>query len=159
MTPPSAPRTVEIAFGPAWWSVIGTTRHFVEGVCRTAFGPDTDGMRVALAAHELLENAVKYGPGPDAPVRCALSVEPSEIRLAVSNQARPDQVQRLAAHLEAVMDGDPEAMYMRLMEESLERETSGLGLARIRCEAGAGLELAVDGPELTLTARFFRTPA
>lgn len=143
-----------ITFSPRWWSFISSTRIFVESFCGHSFGHPHFSGKVAIAAHELLENAVKYSLHPDSPVTCAVSVEDGSVRLRVENVADAAHVQVLRDEIESLMRGDPMDVYVERMHRSLSSDKSQLGLARVRCETGADLRLVVSGNKVTIDALF-----
>ena len=50
----------QITFSPRWWNLISCTRIFVSSFFGQSIGDADFSDRVAMASHELLENAVKY---------------------------------------------------------------------------------------------------
>ena len=147
-------RQITLAFEQCWWEAVGPTRAFIYGTCLDLVQDKGLSARVAMAAHELLENAVKYGRRTNGPVYCSLELLPWGLDLRVRNEAPPEALEGLLAAVNAVMRGDPMEMYMEQMEASLSRDASGLGLARVRCEAQADLSVSLTGDLLTVLAHF-----
>lgn len=141
--------------GPPAIRLISSTRRFVQDLCATLVDPETSS-RVALAAHELMENLAKHSnAGPTD-----LTIEVGEVRgetrilLRTSNRATPQQRDELERMLKLVCSGEePMTMYLSVIADSLQREEgSGLGLARIRAEAGMDLTYSIAGDEVTIAA-------
>lgn len=109
--------------------------------------------QIALAAHELAENGIKYSVDR----QLELSVEMGDKRVRLCAQSRPDPVEVpvLLRELDALAAApDPFAYYREKMQASQERADgrAALGLARIRCEAGMTLEHELEGGVLRLRA-------
>ena len=139
---------MEIQFAPSW-ELISDVRRFVSVFYNRTLGePDAAG-RIALAAHELLENAAKYSSDGEARLRMEASRggPPYTMRIAISNRASPDEIDRLKQVFGKMSeDKDPFTYYQRLIRSSRGRkERAGLGLARIQAEAEILLDLSIDG--------------
>lgn len=148
-----------VAISPRWWEFISTARRFLASYCCHLLGDHDFSYRVALAAHEMMENGVKYSASPDAPVVCTLRIEGGEVTVSVENEAAADQVAILQAEFDRVTVGDALEVYTAKMAASLATDRSQLGLARIRFEGGARLSLTVDQGRVTIGAAFqTRTP-
>jgi anti-sigma regulatory factor (Ser/Thr protein kinase) len=138
-------------------TMVSVIRRFVEEVYEQVFD-DLDAVsRITLAAHELLENAVKYSS--DGPARIRVSLERGEetdrIAIAVTNRADHRNLAALQAvfqEMQAV--SDPLVHYQTLLRRNYKRKDgSGLGLARVQAEGEMLLTLEVsDGHEVCLRA-------
>jgi hypothetical protein len=119
------------------------------------------GSQVSMAAHELMENALVYGPEGGASFSIAIDPDPEDpanrylVCIKTRNRADPDQQAAVCQRLHALSEAeDPAAYYLGLMAASARRpEGSGLGLARVRVEAQMDLSCVVDGDELEVVAR------
>jgi hypothetical protein len=115
---------------------------------RTLEDPDV-ASRIALAAHELLENATKYSV--DGEARLRLEVEQSEpaprLSIHVSNRSSPEEIGQLQQRFEAMTE-QPDAFrcYQKLLRLARGRhDRAGLGLARIQAEADVALSMEIEG--------------
>jgi two-component sensor histidine kinase len=120
--------------------------------------PD-DVSRIAMAAHELLENAVQYGSG--RVTKLGVTIAPreegagAEVALRLTNEATPSHIERLRAGVAAL--GEPAKAlehyrYLMMREWDVNQESSGMGLARIVVESEMKLAVEVDGTRVTLSA-------
>ncbi|MBX3158693.1 MAG: hypothetical protein KF773_22180 [Deltaproteobacteria bacterium] len=124
-------------------------RRFVENVHHRFVGSD-DLSRVAMTAHELLENAVKFSA--DGAARLRIELADGEIRIITRNRAHPGDVEVLSAFARR-LEAAPSAMnlYLDLMR-SPTPTVGGLGLGRIAAEGEMALDLALDGDWVQVTA-------
>lgn len=105
---------------------------------RTLADPDACS-RLALATHELMENAVKYAHDGMATVRIEVSVRKSSahIRIRTRNRAAEQDaayIRRTISELRS--SADPNLYYLDVIRRNARRKDgSGLGLARIAAEA------------------------
>ncbi|HSN99487.1 MAG TPA: hypothetical protein VLS89_14425 [Candidatus Nanopelagicales bacterium] len=147
----------ELQFRPSA-SLIQVVRRFVsdfyEGVL-----DDPDALsRVALATHELLENAVKYAT--DGTTDLSIGVEAAEgggrdVVIRLSNRAEADHLAELKA-IFTEMEGyaDPYAHYQAAMERGARRRTgSGLGIVRVRAEGEMSMGCTIEGDRVSIEAR------
>jgi two-component sensor histidine kinase len=146
-------RFMSLAFSPERQLIRPTSlliRDFLDAALRD---PDTVS-RLHMAAHELTENIVKYSAGTRVGIELELAQQERgcTLRVTASNdaeQARLRDVQDLLEHLK--QSDNPRSVYEGLMRRSALLEgVSGLGLARIRVEAGLELDYAIEGTRLTI---------
>lgn len=134
------------------WVQVDEIRHFVESVCATACPDAAREEQLALAVHELVQNAVANAVTPDVELRLEVDRATGRVCVSVSNLARAEQIEVLREHLDrtrahaSALDG-----YVAAMREDPESR-GGIGLARIRYEAALELALAVDGERVTVSA-------
>ncbi len=114
--------------------------------------------RVAMAAHEFMENAVKYSSDGAAQFTVELGHAPDaastpRITLSLWNKAAPHHVAQLE-QVFAEMDSFSDAFehYKALMKRDA-GDGSGIGLARIRAEGEMRLSLIRDGDRVCLRAQ------
>lgn len=118
------------------WVFIDEIRRFVESFCSCAsIGADREA-QVALAVHELMQNAVPHARGHEVELDLELDPVAGHIVVRVSNSCSEEDYAALAARIEA-MYREPDALrsYLRTMKEHPTTARGGLGLARVRFEA------------------------
>src|SRR5512138_1146275 len=84
------------------WLFIDDIRRFVESFCAAACPGAEREEQIALAAHELVQNAVAYASAPGVDLRLAVDHQAKRVRVSVSNAVRPDQAQVLLERLAAI---------------------------------------------------------
>jgi hypothetical protein len=143
----------EMSFCPSL-DLVSVVRRFVGAFYERVLTDADLAGRVALAAHELLENAVKYSVDGETYIR--MDVLEHEVVIRTRNRADPDHVRVVRDRLEALRDsGDPDGFYHALIRDSARApQRGGLGLGRVASEAGMELSMVVDANGLVeLTAR------
>ncbi len=136
------------------WVFVDDIRRFVESFCAAACPGSEREEQLALAAHELVQNAISYASRPGVDLRLAVDHEAKRVRVSVSNVVTPEQASELRDRLaEIAAHPDPLAAYLAAMREA-PHSRGGLGLPRIRYEAALELELEVDhdGDRVTVHA-------
>jgi two-component sensor histidine kinase len=109
--------------------------------------------QIALAAHELAENGIKYST--DRELELSIELDRDRVRLCAQSRPDPAELPVLLRELAALAAApDPFVYYRDKMQASQERSDgrAALGLVRIRCEAGMTLEHELDGGVLRLRA-------
>ena len=134
------------------WGFIDDLRRFTESFCAAACpGAEREG-QLALAVHELVQNALTNGTAPDVELELAIDARGERVGVAVTNRCAPEQVERLRAKLARLYrDEDPLAAYLRTMHEE-HAGRGGLGLARVRFEAALDLSVTAEGDRVTVHA-------
>lgn len=146
----------ELTFRPNV-QLVSVVRRFVAEFYQR-FLVDADGAaRVALATHELLENAVKYSRDGETRIRIEVwpQAAPRHVRLQLRNRAEPRHVAALREIVEAIDRAPDASSYYQTLITAKARErapTSGLGLARIFAEADMRLGCTVDGDLVEIEA-------
>ncbi len=102
----------EIAMSPRWWTTVAALRHFIAAFLKPVLQHPALANQVALAAHELLENALKYSATEESRVRVRVSILPDHICLRVRNQADPAAVLLLKEVFAMVQSGDALETYL-----------------------------------------------
>ncbi len=134
------------------WLFIDDIRRFVESFCAAACPGAEREEQIALAAHELVQNAIAYASAPGVDLRLAVDHKAKRVRVSVSNAVRPDQAQVLLERLAAIKaHPDPLTAYLAAMKDDPDRN-GGLGLPRIRFEAALELEVDHEGGRVTVHA-------
>jgi hypothetical protein len=137
----------------ARWSFVDDLRRLVERFCGEAADAEA-GSEVALAAHELVQNAIGHAASPGIELTLSLAPDGQSVRLAVSHDCAPEKVARLRARLSHLSSyADALQGYLATMAENPDG-VGGLGLARVRYESR--LDLALEERLGRLTVRAYR---
>jgi hypothetical protein len=143
-------------------AMVSPTRVLLESKLAAVLSDEDAIFRVAMTAHELLENAAKYAldgrarlrlqvtPGPAAPAGNVTAT----VRVTLTNRAAPEHVEQLRASFAEIRDS-PDALehYFTLMRRNASiGSVSQLGLARLRAEGQMELALTVAGADVTIVA-------
>lgn len=133
--------------------LISTVRRFTEAFYDQIIDDREMSERVALATHELLENAVAYAVDGETSVR--VEVHPEYLAVRTWNRTSPERLAELAERIEALRaTEDPAGYYQAMMEKTAFRtDGSGLGLARIRAEADMTITYEVEADSVCVQAR------
>jgi anti-sigma regulatory factor (Ser/Thr protein kinase) len=145
------PRQLDLTIWPDP-HIVSVVRRFSEEALERAVS-DLDAVsRAAMAVHELVENAVKYGSGGAIELR--VGVDASSIAIEVSNRATPEALDALrAAFGEMEMASSLLEHYQALLRRAARRTTgSGLGLARVAFEGEMALAVRVEGDAVRVSA-------
>lgn len=142
---------IELKFGPRW-RYIAPARLFIQSFVAIAIEDQNKADGIAMAASELLENAVKYAKGEETSIIVQAFPESNLITCSVTNKGDEASVKELQAHYKKIMSGDPLEAYIAQMREAAVRQDgkSQLGLARIRYEVGANIKLEIT-PDYMIT--------
>ena len=137
-------------------AMVSPTRRILEAKLGLALDDEDAIFRVAMTAHELLENAAKYAS--DGKARLEVRVSPREedavVRVVVTNNSTPDHIRQLEICY-AEMKAMPDAMahYFALMRQNAKSgAVSRLGLARVRAEGEMELDVDIQGPAVKIVA-------
>ena len=127
---------------------VSVVRRFLEDYYQPILKDPDLLCRMAIAIHELLENAAKYSARGAS--RLEVSVSPSgsgkRLSIKVSNIPAPEHLGDLQATLAGVTNPEDaaEAYCLHMIAAALRDEGSGLGLARVRAEAEMTLSLTIE---------------
>jgi hypothetical protein len=136
---------------------VSVVRRFIEELYEQVFVDQDVVSRIAMVAHELLENAIKYSERGQA--RIQIAIEPiatgRRVSIRVDNTAVPDRLGALRAAIGEINAAiDPLLHYQALLRRSAKRrDGSGLGLARVVAEGEMALALAIEGDMVSLRAQ------
>jgi hypothetical protein len=141
---------------------VSVVRRFVEATFERLLEDPEVVYRVAMTAHELIENAAKYSLGSKALLRVSFQREGEAalVSLYLANETTANHIDRLRERVAAIANApDPFLHYQRLMRLTARTsDESGLGLARIRAEAEMSLSLDIRGSTVGLLATARVTP-
>jgi len=147
------PTHFAMTFAPSA-DLITPVRRFVLQFFEHVLGAGAECSRVALATHELLENAVRFSSGGETSMRVAIAPLGSDclVTIRTRNDASSSDVRRLLERVGELSRGDAHAFYTAAMHRSVAGD-GGLGLARIRAEADMDLICDVEGNEVGVRAQ------
>jgi anti-sigma regulatory factor (Ser/Thr protein kinase) len=152
---PEPPEThCELSFSPNV-DLISVVRRFVSTFYDEVLHDHDASSRLAMATHELLENACKYSRGGHTTLRIEITDGRRCARILLSNHAVPERIADLRARFaEMSTFPDPDAYYQVVMARSMKSAGgSGLGLARIRAEGEMTLAFTCDADLLCIVAQ------
>ena len=145
----------ELSFSPNV-ELISVVRQFVQTFYERILKNEDFTSRLGVAAHELLENAVKFSCDGITHIRVDVQRDARghEVTISTRNRAAPQHLEALKALMEEICSvEDPLAYYQVLMRRSAKRTGgSGLGLGRIRAEAEMQLKYSIEGNLVHLQA-------
>jgi hypothetical protein len=135
----------------------GKIANWLIDFCQMTIGDRETTSRLHMAAHELVENVLKYGSTPEVGLEFELERgdENSIVRLRTRNTAAPEQLEEVTRRvMELRAATDPIAYYDKLIRATAPMVgMSGLGLARIRAEAGLDVDCSVSGREVSIVVQ------
>jgi hypothetical protein len=154
LVPPKSVLSFELLFRPSV-NLIHVVRCFVADFYAKVVSEADAAQRLALATHELLENASKYSSDGDVALFVECDTSSGAVSVRTLNRASAKRIamveQAFAAMLRAQ---DAAAYYLEAMRRTATRTTGsgGLGLARIWAESEMPLRLSVEGDRVEIHA-------
>jgi hypothetical protein len=146
---------LDLSFTPCLEQV-STVRRFLEDYYQPLLNDPDLLCRMAIATHELLENASKYSARGTSRLQvCVIqNGRGKELSVKVSNIPSPEHIGDLKATVAGVTSPEDaaEAYQLHMVAAALRGEGSGLGLARIRAEADMVLALTIDATHACVEA-------
>lgn len=132
--------------------LVSTVRRFTADFYRRVLVDQELSSRLALATHELLENAVAYAVDAESAIR--IEVDGDMLTVTTWNRSTYERITGLRALLDDIAAApDPEQFYQQLLLKSVTRtEGSGLGLARVRAEAEMNINYEIDKDRVSIKA-------
>jgi hypothetical protein len=133
--------------------LVSTVRKFTQEFYRKMLDDREASERVALATHELLDNAVSYAIDGETGVR--IEFDKDHLVVKTWNRTSPERLAELKAIIDEMNSApDPDAYYQVLLERTAHRtDGSGLGLARVRAEAEMAITYEVTSDRVCVEAR------
>ncbi len=146
------PPYFQVSFRPNF-RLVSTVRKFTEEFYQRMLDDHDASERVALATHELLENAIAYASDDETGVRVELSDDVLVVK--TWNRTSPERLAILRGMIDEMNRAeDPNAYYQALMNKTAYRQDgSGLGLARVRVEADMAISYEVTTDMVCVAAR------
>lgn len=146
----------ELRFHPTV-ALVSTVRRFVSDFYRELLLDADMSQKLAMATHEMLENAVHYSIDRRSELTISLHRLSSQfiVSIQTKNRATEERLVKVRNALDEVVGAaDPMELYNRLMHRAAKRRDggSGLGLGRIRAEADLALSYTIEGDILVVTA-------
>ena len=134
---------------------IASLRDLISDLCAPHVESADALSRLLLAAHELLENIVKYAASGSAQFSFELVPVSGGLNavLRTSNRATPERLEDARRRLDELARArDPVAFYDEMIRTSARLGGSGLGLARILAESELRLGYEIARDVLTISA-------
>lgn len=145
----------ELSFSPNV-SLVSIVRRFAGEFWRQILPSPEITSQLAVATHELLDNAVLYSLDGNTHVRIDVTcqADAAHVNIATRNRASAANVARVREALdELAAASNPTAYYQAMMRKAAERaEGSGLGLARVVAESDMMVTYEIQGDTVHLRA-------
>lgn len=135
--------------------LVSVVRRFVSEFYQRFLSDDDGTSRVALATHELLENAVKYSKDGETTIRIEMTGDtPKQVRITLRNRADEKNIAAMREIIDGVEQADDAfGFYQQLIISKAKRKDgSGLGLARICAEGEMKVHYSIEGDLATIEA-------
>lgn len=152
----------DMTFAPSA-QIVSVVRRFVLSLYERLLGRDELSAQLALATHELLENAVKYNIDDTTFLRVSLLRNSDEaprflMTIRTRNRASPSHITTATEIVGRFREAaDPALLYQQMILASIaSTDGSGLGLARIRAETEMNVDIKVDGDLIEFIAEIER---
>lgn len=125
---------------PPIWSHIAPLATYIGAVLEVQKRADAAD-RVAIVAHELLENAVKYGD-PASEVKLDVFTAGQSLIIRVTNKAHPSRIGILEREVRRNRATTPQEAFTKALErlQHLPEGSTMLGLSRVGLEANLAIE-------------------
>jgi anti-sigma regulatory factor (Ser/Thr protein kinase) len=137
----------QVSFRPNAKLVVSTVRRFTDELSDQLLDDAAMSAKVALATHELLENAVTYSSDGETEVR--VEVEAEHVVVKTWNRASADRLTRLMIMIDEIhRAADPDELYQQALNRG-----DGTGLVRIRAKAEMTIHCEVTSDRVCVLAR------
>ena len=146
----------ELRFQPTV-ALVSTVRRFVSEFYSELLLDADMSHKLAMATHEMLENAVHYSIDRRSELHISYSRNDSVdiVCIKTKNRATEERLAKVRSALDEVVNApDVAELYNQLVRRAAKRRDggSGLGLGRIRAEADLTLSYAIEGDTIVVTA-------
>lgn len=152
---PIGPAIMHLHFSPSAL-LVSIVRGFVSDFYTCLIDDPEVVSRLAMAAHELLENATKYGAEGQSSITVEVSNQEPDKRATIRmrNSASPEDVARAEAILRPLAEAkDPFLLYQQAMRKTArEAKGSGLGLLRVCVEGEMRIRWSAEDGHLEIIA-------
>jgi len=152
------PASFDMSFAPTT-RIVSVVRRFVLSLYERILADNVMSSQLALATHELLENAVKYNIDDATVLRVTMTPQTEStsevvVTIRTRNRATPENLRIAERLITQVREAeDPFMFYQQLITASADAsEGSGLGLARIRAETAMTIDFSIDGDQIEIVA-------
>jgi hypothetical protein len=145
---------MSLGFRDQGW-LLSSVRSLVVSMCGVYLDSGDVSQQLVNAVQELLENLVKYSESDCSALQFELLLVDGQptARLGTENDASALHLEEAQRLLDRIISApDPLELYQALIATSGEHSGSGLGLARLRAEAGMTLSYGIHGGRLRLDA-------
>jgi hypothetical protein len=134
-----------LKFGPRW-KYIACARSFIQNFLAISIEDKAKADKIALAASELLENAVKYANSETTMILVKVNPSNERLKVEVENETSLEHIEELKKTFKKLKSGTPLEVYVNMMKAAALRQDgkSQLGLARIQFEIGGDLVLNIE---------------
>jgi two-component sensor histidine kinase len=136
--------------------LITLVRRFVADFYLKVMNDEDAASRLALATHELLENAAKYSIDGAAALYVEVDTRSGRVDVRTTNRASPTQLALLRKCFDEIAAApDAAERYAQTLRRTalLATGSGGLGLARIWAESEMTMRLVVDGDKVQIHAQ------
>lgn len=153
------PISFDMSFDPTT-PLVSVLRRFVLSLYERILADIDASSQLALATHELLENAVKFAT--DTTTMLQVTMEPQGpstpeyvVTIRTRNRATQANIQTAQTIIRRVREAaDPAALYHdMILASAAHPDGSGLGLARIRAETDMSIDAVVENDMIEIVAQ------
>jgi hypothetical protein len=131
--------------------LVSTVRRFTAEFYQRVLANTDLSERLALATHELLENAVAYSVDNESAIR--IEIEGDRLVVRTWNRTSAERAAQVRTMIDEMNQIDADQYYQQVMIKNAKRtDGSGLGLARIRAEAEMVVTCEVDNDRVCIKA-------